>query len=109
MKSFSEIQKQLQQHERNILGHETASQSAVLVPLIQQNNEWHILFAVRSKHLKRQPREICFPGGRVDAADQSFQDTAIRESSEELQLPKRQIDILAPLDILVQSQYFYIY
>ena len=36
--------------------------SAVLVPLVYQENKLHVLFEVRSATLNRQPGEICFPG-----------------------------------------------
>ena len=43
--------------------------SAVLVPLIKQKGEYQVLFEVRSANLNRQPGEICFPGGRIEAGE----------------------------------------
>lgn len=109
MAYIKQIDDILQKRKQNILGHEQASKSAVLLPLIEKDDQWHVLFEVRSQHLKRQPGEICFPGGRVDDQDPSFQDTAIRETCEELQIAKETIYINGALDILVQTPHLLIY
>lgn len=98
------LKNRLSERKRNILGHETSFQSAVLIPLIMKNGEWHVLFEVRSHELKRQPGEICFPGGRVEKEDEDDAQAAIRETCEELQMPADQLQLLGPLDILVQTQ-----
>ncbi|HEU5139220.1 MAG TPA: CoA pyrophosphatase [Bacillales bacterium] len=109
MFDIDKLSERFRDRERNILGHEKAMHSAVLVPLLRRNNEWHVLFEVRSHDLKRQPGEICFPGGRVEPQDEDDRETAVRETCEELQIPKERLEILGPLDILVQSQNFFIY
>lgn len=74
--------------------------SAVLVPLIFKDKELRILFEVRADKLKNQPGEVCFPGGAIEACEVP-RIAALRETAEELLVQKDQIDILAPLDILV--------
>lgn len=50
---------------------------AVLILLFRQNNQFHIMFTVRSMKLKSFPGEICFPGGKFDPAiDNSVEETA---------------------------------
>ena len=85
----------------NILGHERAVKSAVLLPLIEFQGETCILFEKRSADLKLQPGEICFPGGGIESSDQRKADGAIRETCEELGIEPDNIDLIAPLDILV--------
>lgn len=76
--------------------------SAVLVPLIEKDGETEVLFEVRSKALKRQPGEICFPGGRVESHEfVNPMETALREASEELGISKDSIEIAGPLDRLM--------
>lgn len=76
--------------------------SAVLLPLVEKEGKCHILFEVRSKQLKRQPGEICFPGGRVEKSEQPDPLTAaMRETTEELGISESDIEIIGPLDILV--------
>lgn len=75
--------------------------AAVLLPIVYENDTPCILFEVRAKTLRRQPGEICFPGGRYECKDKLFVTTAIRETCEELGLVKEDIEIIGALDALV--------
>ncbi len=75
-----------------------SKRSAVLIPLIKINNEYHILFEVRSSSLKRQPGEVCFPGGVMESCDNSSLDTVLRETKEELLIENDNIKIYGALD-----------
>ncbi|MRH41314.1 NUDIX domain-containing protein [Aquibacillus halophilus] len=88
-------------HTPTILGSETFSKFAVLIPLVMRDNEINILFEVRSQSLRRQPGEICFPGGRIDDQDKTEKDAAIRETTEELGISKSEILDVHPLDYMV--------
>lgn len=74
------------------------NQYAVLLPIIEIENELHILFEVRAKNLKRQPNEVCFPGGKVEQNDTSTQFTAIRETCEELGIDQSNINDIFPIN-----------
>ncbi|WP_099159103.1 NUDIX hydrolase [Virgibacillus ndiopensis] len=95
------IQNKLKSHVPSILGSADFTKYAVLLPLIEKDNEIHILFEVRSHRLRRQPGEICFPGGRMDKQDKTNQDTALRETTEELGISLEKITDVFPLDYLV--------
>ncbi len=85
----------------NVQGREKYVNTAVLVPLIWQNNEYHFLFQKRGINIK-QGGEICFPGGKFDQIkDRSYQDTAIRECIEELGIEKNKIIIIGQLDTVI--------
>ncbi|OPY57204.1 MAG: putative NUDIX hydrolase [Pelotomaculum sp. PtaU1.Bin035] len=76
--------------------------SAVLLPIIEANGEPHVLFEVRASRLKRQPGEICFPGGRVEQNEIAWpQETAVREATEELGVARDQVELIGPLDYFV--------
>ncbi|GAA0607421.1 CoA pyrophosphatase [Virgibacillus siamensis] len=98
---LNSIKQKLQSHSPSVLGNEAFSKYAVLLPLIQKQNDIHVLFEVRSHKMRRQPGEICFPGGRMDAQDKTDKDTAIRETTEELGISTEQISDVFPLDFLV--------
>lgn len=66
---------------------------AVLLPVFPQKDGLHLLFEIRSHHLKNQPGEICFPGGRWEAGEE-YWETAIRETCEELGVCSDQIELL---------------
>lgn len=81
-------------------GREDFKQASVLVPLIKINNELHILFEKRSSKIN-QGGEVCFPGGAVDLKyDKSTEETAVRETSEEIGISKDNIRLLGQLDMV---------
>jgi len=106
---FSSLVDQLKNREPHVIDHETYRKSAVLVPLVYIDGEYHVLFEVRAKGLRSQPGEICFPGGRVDLEDPSVEYTAIRETSEELGVAEEQIKVIAALDFLPTAHQLIIY
>ena len=44
-------------------------EAAVLLPLVQTDKGIAVLFEERAYSLRRQPGEICFPGGKVECRD----------------------------------------
>lgn len=73
---------------------------AVLIPLIEIDGETHILYELRSYHMSTQPGEISFPGGKVEKGE-SFEEASVRETMEELNIGRENIEVLAQLDYLV--------
>ena len=96
-----QIVNKLKNRTPTIMGSHEFSKYAVLLPLVQKEDGLHVLFEVRAYHLRRQPGEICFPGGKVDITDRNEQETAIRETSEELGIEKSRVVDVFPLDYLV--------
>lgn len=74
--------------------------SAVIVPIVTVNGEPSILFELRSKNLRVQPLEVCLPGGKVEANESNL-DAALRETFEEIGIPKNNINFICELDTLV--------
>jgi 8-oxo-dGTP pyrophosphatase MutT (NUDIX family) len=71
--------------------------AAVLVPLIEKDDELFVLLTLRASHLSNHADQISFPGGKVDAADKNDIDTALREANEEIGLPYGSAQILGKL------------
>jgi peroxisomal coenzyme A diphosphatase NUDT7 len=97
----NEILQLFKERTPRILGSETFSEYAILLPLIEVNGQTHVLFEVRSLNMRRQPGEICFPGGRIDRSDSDEKAAAIRETSEELGIHTDTITDVYPLDYIV--------
>ena len=84
-----------------ILQKEEYLNTAVLIPLINIDDEFHFLFEKRAATI-RQGGEICFPGGEFDkTSDKSFEETVLRETVEELGIKKENIDLIGELGILI--------
>ena len=107
---FLEILKaQLKQHQSLFIGENTAFRSAILIPLVQVDGEWHILFEVRSFTLRKQPGDISFPGGKIDSTDSTPLDAALRETYEELGIDVESINIVGQLSPYIASPSFVVY
>ena len=66
---------------------------AVLIPFVTTEEGKALLLEVRSQ-LVKQPGEICFPGGRVEAGETPVE-TAVRETCEELGLKPEDIEVIS--------------
>ena len=75
--------------------------SAVLVLLFYQKNELHILLTQRANYDGPHGGQISFPGGKFEEIkDRNLQDTAIRETLEEIYLEEKSYTILGELSPL---------
>ncbi len=93
----------LDQRESSPLG--VKSKFAVLLPLYYEEAEdkWYIIYERRAMSLRKQPGEISFPGGQLEK-NESFQEAAVRETMEELDLAQDHIEVLGELDYIVSSE-----
>jgi len=71
--------------------------AAVLVPVVNRDDELTVLFTRRTAHLHDHAGQISFPGGRAEAGDPSPGDTALRETAEEIGLAPDRVEILGHL------------
>ena len=73
------------------------TEAAVLVPLIDRPGAVHVLFTQRTPHLDDHAGQISFPGGRVEESDASREQTALRETEEEIGLAQAAVALLGRL------------
>jgi len=73
------------------------TRAAVLIPLLLKENGLSVLLTQRTNHLRDHAGQISFPGGRMDPEDLSPDDTALRESQEEIGLDPKRVEIIGYL------------
>jgi 8-oxo-dGTP pyrophosphatase MutT (NUDIX family) len=71
--------------------------AAVLVPVVRRESGLTILLTQRTDHLHDHAGQISFPGGRSEAHDDSPAATALRETFEEIGLPRSHVEVLGAL------------
>ncbi len=80
--------------------------AAVLVPLTYVNDEWHILFTRRTDRVQSHKGQVSFPGGACDEGETTPEQTALRESEEEIGMQPADVKILGRLSQLITISSF---
>ncbi|QWE16110.1 CoA pyrophosphatase [Polynucleobacter sp. AP-Nino-20-G2] len=73
------------------------TRAAVLIPLVLKTEGLSVLLTQRTDHLHDHAGQISFPGGRMDPEDLNPNETALRESEEEIGLHREGVEILGHL------------
>ena len=73
------------------------TRAAVLIPLLLREEGLSVLLTQRTDHLHDHAGQISFPGGRIDPGDVNPDDTALRESEEEIGLDRAAVEIIGHL------------
>ncbi len=71
--------------------------AAVLMPIVVHAHGPTLMFTQRTAHLTDHGGQVSFPGGRVEPADISVIETALRETEEEVGLDRRHIEVIGML------------
>ncbi|WP_240151527.1 CoA pyrophosphatase [Oleiagrimonas citrea] len=82
---------------RDLIGDAPLTPAAVLVPILDVE-EPTVVLTRRTQHLARHAGQVAFPGGRVDDTDTDVVDAALRETEEEIGLPRHHVEPVGFLD-----------
>jgi 8-oxo-dGTP pyrophosphatase MutT (NUDIX family) len=80
--------------------------AAVLVPLVWENDEWHLLFTRRTDKVESHKGQVSFPGGACDDDETTPEQTALREAEEEIGLDTSEVRILGRLANMITISQF---
>jgi len=79
--------------------HGDPTPAAVLIPFLQWEGEWHLLFIRRTAPPEdRHGGQVAFPGGRREPTDADATANALREAEEELGIHPQDVRILGELE-----------
>ncbi len=78
---------------------EKLTPAAVLMPLIDRADGMTVLLTQRTAHLSAHAGQISFPGGRFEAGDGTPENTALRETEEEIGLTRAHVEVLGRLSV----------
>ena len=68
--------------------------AAVLIPLLRQGGEWHLLFTRRTDKVESHKGQVSFPGGACDEGETTPEETALREANEEVGIDPQKVRVL---------------
>lgn len=71
--------------------------AAVLIPLVEREDGLKMIFTKRTEKLKSHSGQVSFPGGKIDAEDVSALSAALRETDEEIGVPKHAVEVLGQM------------
>lgn len=71
--------------------------SAVCVPLVETSGGLEVWIIRRPDGMRHHARELAFPGGKAEPSDACLLDTALRETEEELGVPRAAARVLGAL------------
>lgn len=68
--------------------------AAVLIPLVCCAGQWCVLYTRRTDLVPSHKGQVAFPGGTVETADRCREETALRETCEEIGIEPSEIELL---------------
>lgn len=83
--------------------------AAVLLPIFLKDGRWQVLLTRRTEQVEKHKGEISFPGGHIDAEDTDALSAALRETEEEVGIPRDNVKVLGRLDDLLTMTGFCIH
>jgi len=82
--------------------------SAVLLPLYYEKDQLRIIFIKRTENVRTHKGQIAFPGGTYEEKDQTLANTVLRECTEEIGLPSREVELLGEMDDVLSRTSHYV-
>jgi 8-oxo-dGTP pyrophosphatase MutT (NUDIX family) len=75
--------------------------AAVLIPLMWCRGEWLVLFTRRTERVESHKGQVSFPGGACDEGETTPEQTALRETHEEIGVHPKDVRVLGRMKSLI--------
>ena len=87
-----------------------ARNACVMMLFYPKNSEPHLILILRNSYNGVHSSQIGFPGGKVEEFDTSLEDTALRETFEEIGIDRKLITVVKPFsEIYIPPSNFKVY
>jgi 8-oxo-dGTP pyrophosphatase MutT (NUDIX family) len=96
--TLGSIRKYFQTFQRSKQEYTGFIPAAVLLLLLEQDNELHIILTKRTESVQHHKGQVSFPGGTKDFLDTTSTDTALREAGEEIGLMPKDVEVMGLLN-----------
>lgn len=100
------LRERLYPHTSGMEADQSSTPAAVLIPLFQDDEVWHLLFTRRTHTVDSHPGQVAFPGGAIEDQDLDAFQAALREAEEEIGIQPQDVQVLGALDPLATVSQF---
>lgn len=84
--------------------------ASVMMLFYPKNDTTHLVLIVRNSYEGVHSAQIAFPGGRYEIEDENFENTALRETHEEIGIAPSKMKIIRPFtQLYIQASNFMVY
>ena len=84
--------------------------AAVMMLFYPKKGRTHLVLIVRNSYEGIHSAQIAFPGGKYESIDENFENTALRETHEEIGIHPENIEIVMPFtNLYIQPSNFMVY
>lgn len=102
------IKSELSSRDKKTCSNPGYRKASVLILLVNKNNTPHVILTQRTEHVSTHKGDVSFPGGTIDASDENYLFTALRETHEEIGIPPEKISILGEFDEYISLAGFHV-
>lgn len=92
------LQRGLTQPNRRSIDLDGYLKAGVLVPIVEHDNRFDLLFTRRTETVETHKGQVSFPGGVMEKGDADIVATALREAGEEIGLSAHLVRIIGLMD-----------
>lgn len=80
---------------------EDMPQAGVLVPITRNTSSPEVILTRRAAALSTHSGQVAFPGGKFDDEDLTLENTALRETHEEIGIAPEHVELVGPLSQVI--------
>lgn len=80
--------------------------AAVLIPLVWWKAEWHLVYTRRTETVEHHKGQVSFPGGACEEGETTPEQTALRETHEEIGMAPQDVRVLGRLGNMITITHF---
>jgi 8-oxo-dGTP pyrophosphatase MutT (NUDIX family) len=103
---IEKVEQALVDYNPRKIDHPTASAAAVLILIQDREGDPHVIFTQRTNHVEHHKGQMSFPGGACDDVDVDCEQTALRETFEEIGVEAEHVRIVGHLDDMITISNF---
>lgn len=104
-----EVRRRLEAREHRDIPESDLRHAAVMMLLMDREGEPHVLLTLRTDRVSSHKGQVAFPGGAVDPDDADHLEAALRETEEEVGIPRDLVEYIGRFDDYISIAGFHVF